>query len=162
MSPCKKNSPLPPPPTRRHSCATDAEAERHFFSPQLQRRAYAARLRVRDGRCCSICALTRSTRLIAGLGPPYGRTEPIGRQGYYRTGIFWPWHAGLANLIFDKGEIDILEGVNDQGSDLVSLHTTPGTHFCSRGVRSPDSAAERLLHAGVTCYDWVSIVINRR
>ena len=30
-----------------------------------------------------------------------------------------------------KGEIDILEGVNDQGPNLVTMHTTPGKCFTS-------------------------------
>lgn len=29
---------------------------------------------------------------------------------------------------FSQGEIDILEGVNDQGPNVVSLHTSPGAY----------------------------------
>ncbi|KAH8984634.1 endo-beta-glucanase [Lactarius akahatsu] len=52
----------------------------------------------------------------------------------WENGANWP--AG--------GEIDIVEGVNDQGSNLVSLHTSPG---CSM----PASRAETGSHTGLDC-----------
>lgn len=32
----------------------------------------------------------------------------------------------LSLIHFFQGEIDILEGVNDQGTDQITLHTSPG------------------------------------
>jgi hypothetical protein len=42
----------------------------------------------------------------------------------------------LLNGRLFKGEIDILEGVNDHGPNLVTMHTTPGKRFTSRGLHS--------------------------
>jgi hypothetical protein len=57
-----------------------------------------------------------------------------------------------------KGEIDILEGVNDHGQNLVTLHTTPGTRFkfTLRDMRfSVINDRSRLHHARITCHDRV-------
>jgi len=53
-----------------------------------------------------------------------------------------------------KGEIDILEGVNDQSSNFVTLHTAPGT--VSHGEACiVINYGNRLQYAPVTCHDWV-------
>ena len=56
----------------------------------------------------------------------------MGNQGKWmatRRACFEPW-AGLMFILLIKrqGEIDILEGVNDQGPNRASLHTSPGIH----------------------------------
>ena len=58
-----------------------------------------------------------------------GKRSQLAGRGTYHTAFSWYCSTGSADARISKGEIDIVEGVNDQGSDLVSLHTSPGKHF---------------------------------
>ena len=90
-----------------------------------------------------------------------GKRSQLAGRGTYHTAFSWYCSASSADARLSKGEIDIVEGVNDQGSDLVSLHTSPGKNFRSRGTHSPNSEIQRrLFHAGITCDDWVSVRLD--
>ena len=143
--------PPPPPPAWRQSCATGAEAERNFFL-----HSYNV-VHMPQGCGCVmrvVCfhILTHGDLLscpnvtpLQDLARHMGEWSQLAGWGTTRlpAGISWPFVRCLTNTSPKKGEIDILEGVNDQGSNLVSLHTSPGTHFRSRGVRSQDSVPEQ-------------------
>lgn len=60
-----------------------------------------------------------------------------------------------------KGEIDILEGVNDQSSNFVTLHTAPGTVSHSEACVLGNKSRNRLQHAAVTCHDGVGCYDTR-
>jgi hypothetical protein len=98
MSPCKRGSL----PHRRHRpggrYAIDAEAatKRHFLH------SYNV-VHMPQGCGCvmgvpphaggtDLVYCNTLTRLLAGLGPPYGKTEPIGRQGYTNGFLPVSWH----------------------------------------------------------------------
>ena len=90
-----------------------------------------------------------------------GKRSQLAGRGTYHTAFSWYCSTGSADARISKGEIDIVEGVNDQGSDLVSLHTSPGKHFRLRGAHFPNSLIQhRLLHAGITCDGWVSVLLD--
>ncbi|KAJ6534325.1 hypothetical protein B0H19DRAFT_1241464 [Mycena capillaripes] len=68
----------------------------------------------------------------------------------WETGGVWP--AGVSILLpvatylpllilYDQGETDILEGVNDQGSDQSTLHTSPGLQNSAIRRLRPDNSA---------------------
>jgi hypothetical protein len=63
-------------------------------------------------------------RNSAGLGPQYGKMETNGQQGYTLP-LFFCWYTCLKRRVL-KGEIDIVEGVNNQDANVVTLHTAPG------------------------------------
>jgi hypothetical protein len=82
---------------------------------------------------CAHAGNLHSRDCLQDMARPVGERSQLAGRGTYHS-AFCP--DGFANAHISKGEIDIVEGVNDQGSDLVSLHTSPGTHFRSRARRA--------------------------
>lgn len=139
MSPCKKVFPSP----RRHrpggSHAIDAKAatKRHFLhSYNVVHMPQGCGCVMGVAPYARTCGGTYTHATACRTWPALWENGANWPAGVPTTRLLWHRSAGLADARISKGEIDIVEGVNDQGSDLVSLHSSPGTHFRSRGARS--------------------------
>ena len=119
-------------PGGNHAIDAEAATKRHFLHsynvvhmPQgcgcvmgvAHMRAHARDLHSRD------CLQDMARRM--------GKRSQLAGRGTYHTAFSSYCSASSADVRISKGEIDIVEGVNDQGSDLVSLHTSPGKNFRS-------------------------------